>query len=105
LCLSAHWDAAETEQEKTGIRAVPSGEPAWVLVDQYLADRLAVFYLGLDALQTAWPGDGVHVYHVGAGTAVDGVPGIPVATSMVPLQVRVEGSGESPLTVSMPPSL
>ena len=47
-------------------------------VDQCFADRLAILYLGLDALRVAWPGDGVHVYRVGAGTAVDDVPGKPV---------------------------
>src|SRR5215211_6325251 len=69
--LPARWDAAENRARKG---RYPSSESARVLVDQYFVDSLAVvFYVGVEPDRAVWPGAGVHVHDVGAGTAVDGV--------------------------------
>src|SRR5215217_2226589 len=74
--LPARWDDAENRARKG---RYPSSESARVLVDQYFVDSLAVvFYVGVEPDRAVWPGAGVHVHDIGAGTAVDGVPGIPV---------------------------
>src|SRR5215216_375668 len=74
--LPARWDDAENRARKG---RYPSSESARVLVDQYFVDSLAVvFYVGVESDRAVWPGAGVHVHDIGAGTAVDGVPGIPV---------------------------
>src|SRR5215211_868537 len=97
--LPARWDDAENRARKG---RYPSSESARVLVDQYFVDSLAVvFYVGVEPDRAVWPGAGVHVHDVGAGTAVDGVPGSPSATSIVSLPVRLERLREL-LTVSMP---